>query len=330
MVYKRSKIEAGAEPIEVEHLTRLNEYGPDDLFICCASFEERCISSTSKMGTDFRTRFAVIFAIEEPLYKKQVDNNLFKLKSELGKRSTEGIFVISCQKENPTEGITELKNVWKQCKPKNSEGLSITIDISGFTKIYLLELLHYLVTDLNLGIPRMLHTTQKYLPTKLTQGVSQITTIPNFFGSPSLEKETILILLLGFEPERSLAVWKQFNPSKTIALITSPARNGKLDYVKYAQENNSYLLLQPSVEVRNVPSDNPYAVKNALEAIYSDTRGLFNMVIGPFGTKPQVVGVFLFCLEHPKVQVVYSFPVKYTKSYLQRKPGPTLLLPLAR
>ena len=321
-------MKAAVEPIEVEHLTKLNEYGPDDLFICCASFEERCISSTLKMGADFRTRFGVIFVIEELLYKKQVDNNLFRLQSELGKRTTEGIFVISCQRESPTEGVTQLKNIWRQCQPKNSAEPFITIDISSFTKIYLLELLHYLVMDLNLGIPRMLHTTQKYLPTKLTQGVNQITTIPNFFGSPSLEKETILILLLGFEPERSLAVWKQFNPSKTIALITSPPRYGNLNYVKHAQENNSYLLSQPSVEVRNVPADNPYAVKNVLEAIYSDTRGSLNFVIGPFGTKPQVVGVFLFCLEHTKAQVVYSFPVKYTRSYLQRKPGPTLLLPL--
>jgi len=322
-------VKAAVEPIEVERLTRLNEYGPDDLFICCASFEDRCISSTSKMGADFLTRFAVIFVIEEPLYKRQVDNNLFRLQSELGKRTAEGIFVISCQRENPMEGVTELKNIWRQCKPKDSEEPFITIDISGFTKIYLLELLHYLVIDLNLGIPRMLHTTQKYLPTKLTRGVEQITTVPNFFGSPSLEKQTILILLLGFEPERSLAVWKHFNPSKTIALITNPPRYGNLDYLKYAQENNSYLLSQPSVEVRNVPADNPYAIKNVLEVIYNDTRGSFNMVIGPFGTKSQAIGVFLLCLEHPKVQVVYSFPIKYTRSYLQRKPGPTLLLPLA-
>ena len=322
-------MKAAAEPIEVERLTKLNEFGPDDLFICCASFEDRCLSSVSRMGADFLTRFAVIFVIEEPLYKIQVDNNLFRLRSELGKRTAEGIFVISCQKENPIDAITELKNIWRQCKPKNPEEPFITIDISGFTKIYLLELLHHLVIDLNLGIPRMLHTTQTYLPTKLTRGVEQITTVPNFFGSPSLERQTILTLLLGFEPERSLAVWKHFNPSKTIALITNPPRYGNLDYLKYAQENNSYLLSQPSVEVRNVPADNPYAVKNVLEVIYNDTRGSFNMVIGPFGTKPQAVGVFLFCLEHSRVQVVYSFPVKYTRSYLLRKPGPTLLLPFA-
>jgi len=317
------------EPVEVQRLARMNEYGPDDLFICCASFEERCLSSALRMGIDYRTNFAIIFVIEEPLYKKQVDNNLYRLQSELGKRTSKGIFVISCQRENAIDAISQLKNIWRQCEPRNPEEPFITIDISGFTKVYLLELLHYLVVELNLGIPRMLHTTQTYLPTKLTRGVEQITTVPNFFGNPSLEKQSVLVLLLGFEPERSLAVWKQFNPAKVIALITNPPRYGNLHYLKYAHENNSYLLSQPSVEITNVPADNPYAVKNVLEVIYNDTRGSFNMVIGPFGTKPQAVGVFLFCLEHPKVQVVYSFPVTYTRSYLQRKPGPTLLLPHA-
>ncbi len=317
------------EPIEIEDLIKLNEYGLDDLFVCCASFEDRCVSSISRMSTDFRIRFAVIFLIEEPLYKKQVETNLFRLQNELGKRVTEGIFVIKCRRDEPIEGITQLRNIWEQCKPRDYDESFITIDISGFTKIYLFELLHYLVVELNLGVPRLLHTTQRYSPTKLTRGVQQITTINNFFGSMSYEKQTILILLLGFESDRSLAVWKQFNPSRTIALITNPPRYGNLDYLKYARENNSDLLSQPHIEVRDVPADSPYAVKSVLESIYNDTRGSFNMVIGPFGTKPQVVGVFLFCLEHPKVQVVYSFPVKYTRSYLQRKPGPTLLLPLA-
>jgi len=316
------------EPIEVEHLIRLNEYGPDDLFICCASFEDRCLSSTSRMGNDFWTRFAIIFVIEEPSYKKEVDHNLLGLQNELRKRTTEGIFVISCQRQNPIDGITQLRTIWTRCRPKNSEEPFITIDISGFTKIYLLELLHYLIAELNLGIPRLIHTTQTYLPTRLTRGVQQITTIPSFFGSISLEKQTVLVLFLGFEPERSLSVWKHFNPLKTIALITNPPRYGNLDYLKYAQENNSYLLSQPAVEVRDVPADNPYAVKNALEAIYKETKASFNIVVGPFGTKPQALGVFLSCLEHPKVQVIYSFPVNYTKSYLKRKPGPTLLLPL--
>jgi hypothetical protein len=322
-------MKAATEPTEITSLTRLNEQGPDDLFICCASFEERCLSSTAKMGIDFLTKFAIVFVVEEPLYQKQVEHNMFRLQTELRKKTTEGIFVISCQRENPLEGINQLEDILRQCKLKTDGGPFITVDISGFTKIYLLELLHYLVIEKSLGIPRLLHTTQRYLPTRLTRGIQQITTIPNFFGSPSLEKETALVLFLGFEPERALAVWKQFNPARTIALITNPPRHGNLDYLKYARQNNADLLSQPSVEVRDMTADNPYAIKNLLEAIHEETRDSFNMVIGPFGTKPQVVGVFLFCLEHRKVQVVYSFPATYTRSYLRRQPGSTLLLPVA-
>ncbi len=317
------------ESVEIEHLTRLNEYGPDDLFIGCASFEDRCVSSALKAGTSFRVRFSVILVIEEPFYKKQVDTNLFKLQSELTKRTSEGVFVIRCQRGDPVEGITQLKNIWPRCKPKDNDEPFITVDISGFTKIYLLQLLHFLVAEQSLGLPRLLHTTQTYSPTKLTRGVEQITTVPNFFGTLSFEKQTLLILLLGFEPERSLTVWKHFNPARTIALITNPPRSRNAEYLEYARKNNSYLISQPDVEVRDVPPDDPYAARNVLEEIYHEVRDSFNMVIGPFGTKPQTIGVFLFCLEHPKTQVVYSFPVNYTRSYLRRKPGRTLLLPLA-
>jgi hypothetical protein len=320
-------MEASTQPAEVKSLSRLNPRGPDDIFVCCASFEERCLSSTKMMGADFLTKFAIIFAIDEPLYQKQVEQNMFRLQTVLRKKATEGIFVISCQRGNPVDGINQMEGILKQCKLNSEGGPFITIDISGFTKIYLLEMLNYLITEKRLGMPRLLHTTQKYLPTKLTRGTEQITTVPNFFGSPSMERETVLVLFLGFEPERSLTVWKQYNPVKTIALITNPPRDGNPDYLKYARQNNAELLSQSSVEVRDVPADSPYAATNVLNDIYQEIKDHYNMVIGPFGTKPQVIGVFLFCKEHRKVQVIYSFPSTYTRSYLRRQPGVTLLLP---
>lgn len=315
------------EPTKIESLQKLNENGPDDIFICCASFEDRCLSSVSKLADDFQTRFSIIFIIEEPIYKEEISEHLQKLQRALSDKTTERVFVISCQRQNPMDGLIQFKEIWKQLSPYMSSGSPFTtIDISGFTKIYLLELLHYLVTKLNLGVPRIIHTTQEYSPSKLTKGVEEIVTVPNFFGEPSSEKETLLLLFLGFEPERAVTVWEHFYPLKTIALLTNPPRNGHLKYLKYTKENNSYLLSRPSIEVREVPPDNAYEVRNVLEVIWDDTRDSFNIIIGPFGTKSQTVGVFLFWLEHPEVQVVYSFPVEYTKSYLRRKSGVTLLV----
>ncbi|HJX13082.1 MAG TPA: hypothetical protein VJ377_06085 [Dehalococcoidales bacterium] len=317
------------EPLEIKSLPRLNRRGPDDLFICCASFEERCLSSPALMGSDFLTKYAIIFTVEESLYKKQVEKNMFRLQTGLRSKATEGIFVISSQRESPVEGVRQMEDILRQCKLNADGGPYITLDISGFTKIYLLELLHYLVTEKGLAMPRLLHTTQRYLPTRLTRGIEQITTIPHYYGSPALDKPTVLVVFLGFEPERALAVWQQYNPARTIALITNPPRPGNPDYLKYARQNNAELLARPSVEVRDVKPDNPYDVKQVLDAIYEEVKDTHNMVIGPFGTKPQVVGLFLFGVEHRKVQVIYSFPATYTRSYLQRQPGATLLLPVA-
>ena len=322
------KMASEQQPVAVERLTKLNEYGSDDLFMCCASFEERCLSSVINMSPNYRTNFSVIFVIEEALYKKQVDTNLYTMKGALGTKSSRGIFVISCERDSPLSGIGQLKQIWEQCRPRDPESPFITIDISGFTKIYLLQLLHHLIVDEKVGLPRMLHTTQAYLPTKLTKGVSQITTVPNFYGSISLDRENVLVMFLGFEADRSLAVWKHFNPAKTIALITDPPRQDNQSYLEYARKNNEQLLSQPSVELRGVPADNPYAVKKTLEGIYQELKGSYNIIVGPFGTKPQVVGLFLFWLEYPKIQIVYSHPTKYTRSYLFRKPETTFLLPL--
>jgi hypothetical protein len=322
-------MKAYGEPIPVDTLPRLNEYGADDLFICCASFEERCLSGALRLGSGFRVRYSVVFVIEEPFYTKEVDTNLYKLQGQLGRHTGEGVYIIRCQRDNPAEAISQLKSIWQKIKPKDSDDPHITLDISGFTKIYLLQLLYFIVAEQNLGIPRIIHTTQSYMPTKLTRGVEQITTVSNFFGTISFEKQTLLVLLLGFEPERSLSVWKHFNPSRTIALISNPPRDGQMDYLEYAQKNNAFLLSQPSVELRDMPPDDPYGVRSILENIYHEVRDVSNVVIGPFGTKPQTIGVFLFCLDHPKVQVVYSYPTSYTRSCLQRQPGTTLLLPMA-
>lgn len=322
-------MKAYGEPVPVTQLLRMNEYGADDLFICCASFEDRCLCGANRLHPGFRARFSIIFVIEEPFYTREVDANLVKLQSALSRHTAEGIYIIRCQRDNPGEAMGQFKNIWPRCKPKDFDDPFITVDISGFSKIYILQLLFFLVAEQNLGIPRLIHTTQSYAPTKLTRGVEQITTVPNFFGTISFDKPTLLILFLGFEPERSLSVWKHFNPARTIALISNPPRDGQSDYLEYARKNNACLLEQPDVELRDVPPDDPYGVRTVLESIYHDFRDAYNVVVGPFGTKPQTIGVFLFCLEHPKVQVVYSYPASYTRSYLQRAPGATLLLPMS-
>lgn len=268
----------------------------------------------------------MIFLIEEPLYQQEIGDNLLKLQGELTTRTAERLLVIPCQRQDPMDGISRFKDMVNQYGIVSPGSSAITLDISGFTKIYILELLHCLLAEFKVSFPRVIHTTQKYLPNKLTRGVEEIVTVPHFLGDPSPDKQSLLVLFLGFEPERALTAWEYCYPVRTIALQANPPRNPK--YLQYAQKNNSYLLSRPAVELRDVPPDDSKETRKVLESIWEETRDSFNMTIGPFGTKSQTVGIFLFWMQHPEVRVVYSFPIDYTRSYLRRKPGSTLLLPL--
>lgn len=316
-----------SQPVQLTSLARMNTRGHDDVFICAVSFEERCLSAARLMGPYFSTKYSVIFDIDDPDYRPQIEENMQRLQGTLQRKTIEGIFTVTCQRENPVDGIQQMADILKQCRFSSGGGPYITIDISSFTKIYLLELMHFLVVEKGMPVPRLLHTTQQYLPSRLTRGIEQITTIPHYFGSPSMDKQNLLVLFLGFEPERALSIWKQYNPGKTIALITNPPRAGNPEYLEYARQNNEELLSRPDVELRDVPADDPPGVKAVLDGIYEETKDTFNMVIGPFGTKPHVIGIFLFCREHPRVQVIYSYPQTYTRSYLERQPGITMQIP---
>ncbi|WP_226846755.1 hypothetical protein [Dehalogenimonas etheniformans] len=92
---------AADEPIVIESLGRLNEYGADDLLVCCASFEERCVSAIQRMSANFRVRYSIIFVIEEPRYQDAIDFNLTKIQTMLSRKTSEGVFVIRCQRDDP-------------------------------------------------------------------------------------------------------------------------------------------------------------------------------------------------------------------------------------
>ena len=92
------------EPIAVNTVYRLNEYGPDDLLICCASFEERSLSLVQELGAELPGAFSIIYVIEEPRYQAEIDLISSKCKICFQKKRAEGVYVIRCQRMIPWKG----------------------------------------------------------------------------------------------------------------------------------------------------------------------------------------------------------------------------------
>jgi len=196
----------------------------------------------------------------------------------------------------------------------------ITIDITTFTKSYLLSLLRFLRKRYPKAILRILYTKGIYPENEsLTWGVKDITTLPHFGGSRLDKKNSILVLLLGYEDDRAYGIWKFIEPLRTVAIIADPPTYLGAD--KPSKKFNEAILDHPDTIKDKVSAMDPLETKNKLSELYNDKKYEdLSFFIAPLGTKMQLVGVYLFFAEEielnvgaPRAQIIYAYPARYNE-----------------
>jgi hypothetical protein len=307
---------------KIDEVETLDPNSPDDLFLCCTSFETRCIGTVERLAPTYRVKNSIVFKYTEQLKtdlrKKYMDHIIEKL----GKAS-ENLLIIETGRNQPLEGIRKLKEGILETGLSLSNK-SITFDISTFTKQYVLVLLK-LFDGMERGNRiRILYTEpEEYGPRRggrLTEGLERIVSVPFFGGQYDLEKKKLLVLFLGYEGERALAIWEEYGPDRTIAFVGKPGyREG---WERVSEELNHRLLDLPMIEKHIVSALNPTEVCASLEKIY-ETYKDWNFYVSPLGSKIQALGVYLFAKHHPDVQIVYAIPLEYPEEDYSAGIGPT-------
>jgi len=334
---KKPKLTSSANKYKISKLLPTIEQTPDDLFISCASFEKRCMGILQgHFAKDYTARFGCLFKYEsnrEENYKFEEDKNANyeQMRSLLSSNITDILSSVICYRKEVLDGLSQFAVLWETLwKPSGCK--IVTIDITTFTKLYMLEILHFLMVRKKVRKVCVVYNQAKvYGSSLLTSGVGEVICIPSFAGKFNVGKERILIACLGFETERALGIWHAFEPNKTIAIIGEPPLRPQ--YVKRAKERNKFLLGRAGVEVKYADPYDPFAMVKFLEEIYNteclDTQGEpCNVVIMPLGTKVQALGAFLFWLRHRGVRLMYAFPQGYGEGYSTRQPGDNFSYPL--
>jgi hypothetical protein len=298
---------------------------PDDILICCASFEDRCLGVLKRFDREYKARNSFVFYYIEPEEISPEENiglcaeNKENLENGLRKVTEQRTILLPVERSSVIHG---LQAFLKRCAEEgiSLENMQISIDISGFTKQYILLLLK--VLDNSNNHLRIIYTKpQKYgahFGKPLSEGVRRILTIPFFEGhiSPWKDKD-FLILFLGYEGDRALSIWNEYEPSRTLAFIGKPVfhRYWEVTTIKL----NQSLLISPTVEFDFISSSNPFLVRNKLEKTLEKLSYKFkkdyNYYISPLGTKLQTVGIYLFTKngKYPSPQLVYAVPRRYFK-----------------
>lgn len=295
--------------------------GGDDIFICCASFEDRTIGVANRLSAEFRIVNSFIFKYDEKNRTNLRDNNFENLKKVLARHS-ESIFPIICDHHNPIDGIGKLRRL---CTNQNIDftNKDISIDITTFTKQYLLVLLRFIDKQKPKSL-RLFYTEPEDYAVRwhrpLSYGLIDIVTVPSFGGHYNLEKESLLILLLGYEGDRAFGLWERFTPHVTIAFIGKPSfRNAWEGRVE--KFNQKLLSNIPKKYMGFISTLNPFAVCRELDSLISKYSPKFNISISPLGPKPQVIGCYLSVRKCPDVQIIYAIPKFHEEKYFSKKIG---------
>jgi hypothetical protein len=324
----------------VESVEQQSAGVPDDLFIGCNSFEPRCLGVPGALGLKYQARFSCLFRYEANVGEKadfelRRSENFAQLTDKVASHTIEAVFPIQCNRQDVGDGMGQFRSLFRDFLV-HQRCESVTIDITCFTKLYLFELLHYLCEELNLQKVRVAYTQPRaYGIANLTEGIGEIFYIPHFGGSFQPNRETVLIVFLGFETERALGIWEHYEPYKTIVVLADPPmREG---YLVRAKNKNAFLLSRPAVSKVTMNPYDPRAISAGLEELYltkctDSGHEQYNVAVISLGTKVQCLGLFDFWRRHRSVRITYAFPREYGSGYSNREPGNVMLFdfPLQR
>ena len=297
------------------------EGSKDSVFIACASFEERALAVASKLSKKYKVLKSFIFKYDETNKTNIREQNFQSLKNILSGCS-ENVCPIICDHHNPLDGIDKFQS---SC---NSAGIdlndaNITVDVTTFTKQYLLVLLKF-IEKRNPRSLRLFYTEPEDYSVKwekpLSYGLIDIVSVPTYGGHFYTEKENLLILQLGYEGDRAYGIWERFNPHKTLILIGKPSFRDSWEG-RVEKFNEKILSKLPEDSKIYIPTLDPFGVSKMLDKLIDQYSQGFNIFLSPLGPKPQAIGAYLSIIKYHDIQIIYAIPKSHEEEYFSKKVG---------
>lgn len=244
----------------------------------------------------------------DALTKKKWKDNLVKIENLLRQKNINFLKI---------EGkFFESNNIIKKIKSSVKSDDKIIFDITSFPKNFILSILRWIeASEITCVYTVAEHekNSESY-----SIGVKKIAALRGFEGDIRARND-LLILLLGYEGYRSLAVLNRHEPYKALALVGDPKNDERQEYIEIAKKNNSFLLDHNMVIESSVSSiEHPFiifqeienSINNFINNLEKKESEGYNIFISPLGTKIQTIALYIYWLKHPDVQIVYPFPTK--------------------
>ena len=295
--------------------------------LTCASHEPRCEGLTSRMG-NWRPDEAIVFHYDDINRKREErHNSIIQTLTTVGVSPKTLIFTESNTIKSLHDNMGVLTDVL------SSQSIeSIVLDISTFTKRHLLMILRWLDDERLWDKLCIIYSepeeyiVSQYIP--LSYGLSSIQQIPGYSACPDFSRPLHLVLFLGYEGDRALALYEHIQPMYTTLIIPSPPFRSSWSG-RTERFNEDLLKIVGNTCTKNVDPIDPEATEYSLIKILGDgnKRSHQAKVICPLGTKPQTVGIYLYvrrCIDPPAI--IYASPLMHNHEFFSYGIGKTWIL----
>lgn len=299
--------------MEIDKIKITKEIGEIDLFICSSGFESRSTNLALSLDND-NVQLSVLFHLDETY-------NLSLKNAEVIKEKFKKIDIVKYPKNAPLATFDIFYFKLKSIKEKFSKpSIKVVIDISTFSR----EVLLILIKVISLDIFSVFEIKIVYTPNEnysnedgkslwLTKGVREIRSVLGYSGLHLPSKKLLLIILNGFEEERTEQIIECFEPKKLI--IGKPSKKDSInpELNKIACEKFEDIKLKYNNILFEEFDFSCTDVKITEDILIQlvDKNEDYNIVISPLNNKISTVSVALVALKREFVQICYASANQY-------------------
>ncbi len=301
---------------EYSVLTPFGEKDGKEIFIGCASYEERCQGALLSVAPNYSLSAAILLYNKDYIKLGSGEKSLNEMREKVARLSYKEPAQLDFISDKPDLLVLKFEESLREAL-ENSEKYVVTIDITTFPRHELFLILKAARKLIPASRLRILYSEPEGYSTErkggwLTRGVQSVEPMFGFGGiqDPILRK--LLVILPGHEGERTYITWRCHQPDKTLVISQGePYHEGLNDIAERENSLLQTMLGDICLYGYRAPAREVDGVYLELERIYSRYAHKYNIVIAPMGTKMQTLGIYLFAESRPDVQITYAVPIEY-------------------
>jgi hypothetical protein len=299
--------------------------GSVDLFVCSASFEERCLGIPQAIAELHPSRVLICENrnhIELHGEHPEILRDLFKTRSSMVFGDT----------SNPLRTADALQDGFKLCAGMTVR--TVVVDVTAFTHEGLLILLRLLplsfpTATFHLGYTRAAEYSVGDPPESkwLSRGVSDVRPVLGYAGEFVPWRPLHLILLGGFESDRALELIRTLEPTHiSLGFARGGEHNDEFDVLARRNVDQIKAICGGANEF----AFDPYDPASARLGIGERARAIagVNVAVAPMSTKLSTIGAALAATEDESIQLCYPQAVLYNYRRYSRPSDSAFLVEL--